>query len=84
MLLRALEEASMCLKLSLRDVRYTALIAVKTCSKGIFGVLSGHGKSPCFLRCCFFAVVGVDCGVLVFASVDVGEFLECAFWYGKL
>jgi hypothetical protein len=78
-LLRALEEASMCLNLSLRDARSNALMAVETCSKGNFGVLLGHGKSPCFLRCCFSAVVSVDCTVSVFASVDVGEFLERAF-----
>ena len=84
MLLKALEEASMCLKLGLRDPCSNALMAVETCSKGIFGVLSGHGKGPCFSRCCFSAVVGVGCAVLVFASIDVGEFLECASWYGKL
>lgn len=63
---------------------FNGLLEVETCSKGIFGLLFGHGKSPCFSRCCISAVVGVDCAVLVFASVDVGEFLECAFWYGKL
>jgi hypothetical protein len=78
-LLRALEEASMFLKLSLRDAHSNPLMAVETCSKGIFGVLFEHGKSPCFLRCCISAVVGVDWAVLVFASVNVGEFLECAF-----
>jgi hypothetical protein len=78
-LLRALEEASMCLNLGLRDVHSNALMAVETCSKGIFGVLSGHGKSPCFLRYCVSAVVGVGYAVSFFASVDVGEFLECAF-----
>jgi hypothetical protein len=74
-LLRALEEASMYLNLS----RSNALMAVETCSKGIFGLLSGHGKSPCFLRCSFSAVVGVDYAVSVFASVNVENFLECAF-----
>lgn len=78
-LLRALEEASMCLDLSFRDARSNALMAVETCSKGIFAVLPGHGKSPCFSRCCFSAVVGVDYAVLVFASFNVGKFLECAF-----
>lgn len=56
-----------------------ALMEVETCSKGIFGLLFGHGKSPCFSRCYFSAVVGVDSAVLVFASVNVGKFLECAF-----
>jgi hypothetical protein len=78
-LLRALEEANMFLKLSLSNVRNSALMAVETYSKGIFGVLSGHGKSPCFLRYCVSAVVGVGYAVSFFASVDVGEFLECAF-----
>jgi hypothetical protein len=77
-LLIALEEASMCLKRSLGDARNSALMAVETCSKGIFELLSGHGKSPCFSRCCFSALVGVDCAVSVFASINVGEFLECA------
>ena len=78
-LLRALEEASMCLKLSLRDTPDIALMAVETCSKGIFGLLSGHGKSPCFLRCCVSAVVGVGYAVSVFAYVNVGKISECAF-----
>ena len=78
-LLRALEEASMFLELSLSDARSNALIAVETCSRDVFGVLSGHGKSPCFSRCGIFAVVGVGYAVLVFASVNVGKFLECAF-----
>ena len=78
-LLRALEEANMCLRLSLSDVCGNALMAVETCSKGVFGVLSGHGKSPCFQRCCVSSVVGVGYAVLVFASVNVGKFLECAF-----
>ncbi len=69
----------MCLKLSLRDARSNALMAVETCSKGIFGLLFGHGKSPCFLRCCFSAVVGVDGAVSILASVNVADFLECAF-----
>jgi len=78
-LLRALEEASMCLKLSSVIFASNALLAVETCSKGIFGVLSGHGKSPCFSRYGVSALVSVDCAVSIFASVDVGEFLECAF-----
>ena len=45
-LLRAFEEANMCLRLSLSDACGNALMAVETCSKGVFGVLSGHGKSP--------------------------------------
>jgi hypothetical protein len=64
--------------------RKITLVAVETCSKGFFGVLFGHGKSPCFLRCRFSWVVSVDGAVLVFGDVDVGEFLECALWYGEL
>lgn len=78
-LLRTSEEVSMCLRLSFRDARSTALMALETCSKGIFELLFGHGKSPCFSRCSFSAVVGVDAAVSVFASVNVREFLECAF-----
>jgi hypothetical protein len=69
----------MCLELSLRDALSSALMAVESCSKGIFAVLPVHGKSPCFSQCCFSGVVGVDCALLVFASVDVEEFSECAF-----
>ena len=68
----------MCLNLSLGDARSNALMAVETCSKGIFGLLSGHGKSPCFLRYGFSAVVGIGYAVSVFASVNVADFLECA------
>lgn len=78
-LLKVLEEASMCHKLSPKDTRSNTLMAVETCSEGFLGVLSVHGKSPCFLRCCFSAVVGIGYAVLVFASVNVEEFLECAF-----
>ena len=59
--------------------RSIALMAVETCSKAILALSLRHGKSPCFLRCCFPAVFGVDGAVLVFASVNVEEFLECAF-----
>lgn len=61
----------------------SVFLEVETCSKGVFGVLSAHGKSPCFSRCCFSEVVGVDYAVLVFASVDYGNLLECAFCHGK-
>jgi hypothetical protein len=52
---------------------------VKSCSEDIFEPWVGHGKSPCFLRCDVSAMVGVDYAVSVFASVDVADFLECAF-----
>jgi hypothetical protein len=61
------------------DVRSIALMAVKTCSKAILAPASGHGKSPCFSRCSILALVSVDCAGLVLASLDVEEFLECAF-----
>ncbi len=77
-LLRVLEETSMCLELSFRDAYSIGLTAVKPCSKSFFGLLSGHGKSPCFLRCGFSAVVGVGYAVSVFASNNVADFLDCA------
>jgi len=61
------------------DVRSIALMAVKTCSKAVLALSAGHGKSPCFSRYSVLAVVGVDGALLVFASVNVEEFLECAF-----
>jgi hypothetical protein len=60
-------------------VRSIALMAVETCSKAILTVGVGHGKSPCFLRCSFLAVVGVDYALLVLAFVNVEDFLDCAF-----
>ena len=54
------------------------LMAAETCSIAILAQCLGHGKSPCFLRLGFFGVVGVDGAVLVFACLDVEEFLECA------
>ena len=62
-----------------KDARSVVLMAVGTCSKAILTLCSGHGKSPCFSRCCFSEVFGVDDAVLVLASVDVEDFLECAF-----
>jgi hypothetical protein len=59
--------------------RSIALMAVETCSKAVLALFSGHGKSPCFLRCSFLKLFGVDGAVLVFASKNVGKFLECAF-----
>lgn len=52
---------------------------VKTCSETVFGISTGHGKSPWFLRLCVLAIFGVDGAVSVFASVNVEEFSECAF-----
>jgi hypothetical protein len=63
--------------------RSIALMAVESCSKAILALCLGHGKSPCFLRLDFLKVFGVDGSVSVFASVDVEEFSECAFWHGK-
>jgi hypothetical protein len=56
-----------------------AFLAVETCSKAILALFAGHGKSPCFLRCDFLRVLSVDDVLLVFASVHVDDFLECAF-----
>jgi hypothetical protein len=51
-------------------------MAVRSCSKAIFAVLFGHGKSPCFPRCSFSAVVDVDSVSVDFAVIDVKEILE--------
>ena len=64
---------------SRRYVRSIDLMAGKTCSKGILGLNLRHGKSPCFSRYSVLKVVGVDYPLLVFTSVNVEEFLECAF-----
>jgi hypothetical protein len=51
-------------------------LAVKSCSEAVFEPSLGHGKSPCFLRCCVFALVGVDSAGVDFAVVDVGKIME--------
>lgn len=50
--------------------------AVKSCSKAFFAVVWRHGKSPCFSRCSFFAVVDVDLAGVNFQLVNVDDFLE--------
>ena len=67
------------MSLSCCSARSIVLMAVETCSKAISALCAGHGKSPCFLRCVFLQLFGVDDAVSVFASVDVEEFLGCAF-----
>jgi hypothetical protein len=59
------------------------VLEVKTCSKALFGVGVGHGKSPCFSDVDFLQSVGPDYAVLVLPSVDGRETLECAFCYGR-
>ena len=54
-------------------------MSVKTCSKAILALSSGHGKSPCFSQVTFLKLVGPDYPLLILPCVDVGEFLECAF-----
>jgi len=62
-----------------KDARSVLLMAVGTCSKAILAQCLGHGKNPCFLRYDFLQLFGVDGAVLVFASVDGANLLECAF-----
>jgi len=62
-----------------RYVRSIDLMAVKTCSKAILALSLRYGKSPCFSQYSVLKMVGVDYPVLVLASVNVEEFLECAF-----
>ena len=59
------------------------LMAVKRCSKAIFAHSIRHGKSLCFSEVAFMQLVGPDYPLLILPCVDVGEFLECAFWDGK-
>lgn len=51
-------------------------LEAKSCSETSFEPSLGHGKSPCFLRCCVFALVGVDSAGVDFAVVDVGKIME--------
>jgi hypothetical protein len=52
---------------------------VKSCSKAVLAFSGAYGKSPCFSRCSVSAVVGVDYALLVLASLNVEENVECAF-----
>jgi hypothetical protein len=51
-------------------------LSVKSCSEAISEPSLGHGKSPCFLRCCVFALVGIDSAGADFAVVNVGKIME--------
>jgi hypothetical protein len=60
-----------------RDVRFTPTFKFHTKKLQAFPQAAGHGKSPCFSRCNVLKVAGVDYPLLVFACVNVGNFLEC-------
>ena len=62
-----------------KDTRNIELMAVESGSKAISAPCLRHGKSPCFLRCAFLQLFGVDDAVSDSASVNGEEFLECAF-----
>ena len=57
----------------------SALMAVKTRSKGIIGLSTVHGKSPCFSQVTFLSLVGPDYLLSILPCVHGQEFLECAF-----
>jgi hypothetical protein len=57
----------------------TAIMAVKTRSKGIFASIAKYGKSPCFLPVDFLSLVGPDYPLLILPCIDGAETLECAF-----
>lgn len=61
----------------------TASMVVKTCSKPLFTLCRGHGKSPCFLEAAFLRSVDPDYRLLVLPSVDGQENMECAFCHGS-
>jgi hypothetical protein len=56
-----------------------AFLAVETCSKAIFALCQGYGKSPCFLEVAFLRLLGVDCPVLKVTCLNGAKTLECAF-----
>jgi hypothetical protein len=56
-----------------------AFLAARTCSKAVFELGVGHGKSPWFSRVRRREANGVDAAGLALAFVDVGVFMECAF-----
>jgi len=51
-------------------------LEVKSCSEASSEPSLGHGKSPCFLLCCVFALVNIDSADVDFAVVDVGKIME--------
>ena len=62
----------------LSNARSIVFLAVGTCSKAIFELGVGHGKSPWFSRVRLREADGVDAAGLVLACVEVGVFPECA------
>jgi len=54
-------------------------LAVGTCSKALFHLGVGHGKSPWISQPRFPAHFRVDCSVPSFSRADVAVFSECAF-----
>jgi hypothetical protein len=61
----------------------TTVMAVKTCSKALFALSVGHGKSPCFSDVVFLRLFGVAARVLKLACADGVKFVECAFCHGS-
>jgi|WetSurMetagenome_2_1015567.scaffolds.fasta_scaffold56825_3 hypothetical protein len=62
---------------------FSALLAVKTCSKALLTTCQGHGKSPCFLEVTFLQLVSPDYPMSFLPCVDGAESVECAFCYGS-
>jgi hypothetical protein len=54
-------------------------LEVKSCSKALFAVSLGHGKSPCFSEVAFLRLVGPDYPLLILSSIHGVKILECAF-----
>jgi len=61
------------------DGQSVVTTVLKFCSETSFEHSLEHGKSPCFLRCCFSAAVGVDYAASVLPYVNVEKFSDCAF-----
>ncbi len=75
MFLRVQEVANTSLKQSIK----TVLMAVKTCSKALFALCRGHGKSPCFLQVTLLQLVSPDYPISILPRVDGAKNMECAF-----
>ncbi len=59
-----------------KDARSNVLMEVETCSEGVFALVVGHGKSPCFSRHGVLGVSGVDWQAPFSQVVDGGNFLD--------
>jgi hypothetical protein len=62
----------------------SGFLEVESCSKALFALYLGHGKSPCFLQVAFVWLFGPDYLLLILPHVEGAKNMECAFCYGTV